>query len=217
MLAEVTLTSPGGICLGQTAVYHCISTEGFLVWRYNNIQIASSAQSPVTTNMILIDTIQQINFTVTYFIGTTQLVSTLNFLASSSADGSSVQCSGIIDEKANVVAIVVDGNAKYFHIICLIMFFVFADEMPTFSEFLLNDVRNDTISTTVELKINVYDGRKVALIDVGSAKAISSQVFMATLFSANISFFFNTLLNITIASSNCFGSSTTSLTIFRGT
>ena len=91
-VATTTLSDPGPLCAGQTAVLTCSVTDGVsITWFYRDEfvgQTISPSQPPPSDSV----TVGGVEFTLTLSQNITHLISQLSFTASPDMDGAQVGC-----------------------------------------------------------------------------------------------------------------------------
>ena len=93
-VATTTLSDPGPLCVGQTAVLTCSVADGVTIrWIYRNEFVGSviSLNEPPPPDPVTVGGVQ---FTLTLSQDNNPLISQLSFTASPDMDGGVVRCSG---------------------------------------------------------------------------------------------------------------------------
>ena len=94
VVATTTLSDPGPLCAGQTAVLTCSVTDGVTIdWFYRNGCIGPSLalSQPPSSDPV---TVGGVEFTLTLSQNSNPLISQLSFIASPDMDGGVVRCTG---------------------------------------------------------------------------------------------------------------------------
>ena len=93
-VATTTLSDPGPLCAGQTAVLTCSVADGVTIrWRYRNEFVGPvvSPSLPPSPDPVTVGGVQ---FTLTLSQNSNPLISQLSFTASPDMDGGVVRCTG---------------------------------------------------------------------------------------------------------------------------
>ena len=93
-VATTTLSDPGPLCVGQTAVLTCSVADGVSIrWRYRDETVGAliSLSQPPSSGPVTVGGVQ---FTLTLSQSSNSLISQLSFTASLDMDGGVVRCTG---------------------------------------------------------------------------------------------------------------------------
>ena len=93
-VATTTLSDPGPLCVGQTAVLTCSVADGVTIdWFYRNGRIGPplTPSQPPPSDPVIVEGVQ---FTLTLSQNSDPLISNLTFTASPDMDSGRVRCTG---------------------------------------------------------------------------------------------------------------------------